>query len=498
MKAPVRRSGGPEVKKSTVLALDLGTSSVRAALFDARGRRIDDTTTQRAYPLLTSGDGRAELDPETVLAALLECIAGTLAAREADAGLRRRPIAAVGGSCFWHSLIGIDGGGRPVTPIITWADSRCRDDAAALRRRLDERAVHARTGCMLRPSFWPAKLAHLRRTAPGAWKRARWWLSPAEWLWLRLTGSAVMGHSMASATGCYATAGRTWDARLLRALHLDADRLPTIADAPLLPVEGLAARFPALAGARWFPALGDGAASNLGAGATGPGAAAINFGTSGAVRIVRADAAARPQAPFGLFCYRIDAARHLVGGAISNAGGLRAWCLQHLRLPDEAELERLLARRPGPAPGLAVLPFWMAERAPTWRDDLSGSITGITQATGAVDLLHAITEATYQRLATILARIPGDTRRLRVVVGGGIQKSPSAFQRLADVTGRTLVACDDPETSLRGAAVFALEGLGLAPAAIGGRTVRPRARWAAAYAAQRIRLAQLEATLHPD
>jgi sugar (pentulose or hexulose) kinase len=139
----------------------------------------------------------------------------------------------------------------------------------------------------------------------------------------------------------------------------------------------------------------------------------------------------------------------------------------------------------------------MAERAPTWRDDLTGAISGITQSTTAVDLYQAITEATYHRLATIIERLPITSTNLRFLVGGGIQKSPVAFQRLADVTGRTLIACDDPETSLRGAAVFALEGLGLTPADIGGRTVQPRQQHAAAYASERQHLAHLETLLSP-
>lgn len=490
----VRKSGNPEIRKSAdtiVLALDLGTSSVRTALFNHRGMRIAGTTEQRTYSLRTDRDGRAELDPETVLAALVECIAGTVAQR------RGQPIAAVGGSCFWHSLIGIDTRARPVTPIITWADSRCRDDAARLRITCNERAVQARTGCMLRPSFWPAKLAHIKRTAPTTWNKVRWWLSPADWLWLRLTGVGVTGHSMASASGCYDSAKRSWDAPMLKTLDLDPDRLPTIGDVQFTAVDGLARRFPELANAHWFPALGDGAANNLGAGATRPGLAAINFGTSGAVRIVVPDTRQAKPAPYGLFRYRIDSQRYLLGGAISNAGGLRAWCLEHLRLPAEQELEEQLAKRPGPAHGLSVLPFWMAERAPTWRDDLTGAITGITQSTSAIDLYQAITEATYHRLATIIERLPGDTTALRFLVGGGIQKSAVAFQRLADVTGRTLVACDEAETSLRGAAVFALEGLGLTATDIGGRTVKPRPRHAATYAAERQRLARLEALLSP-
>ena len=478
-----------------ILALDLGTSSMRSALFDARGTRVAGTTAQRTYRLTTDASGRAELDPVEMLAAFVACIGETLAARAADPALSARPIAAVGTSCFWHSLVGVDADGDPLTPIVTWADSRCRAEAEGLRKRLDERAVHARTGCMLRASFWPAKLRWLARTQGKTFARVASWMSPAEWLYLRLLGlrpdQGRCAHGMASATGLYDPAKRVWDAGMLRACHIRAAQLPTVSDEALPAAD---CRFAELRAAAWIPAIGDGAANNLGAGATRPGTAAINFGTSGAVRVLRHGGT--PRAPYGLFCYRVDARRVLVGGAITPAGGLRAWGLEHLRLPAGAELEQAMAARPGPAHGLRVLPFWMAERAPTWREDLAGAIDGISQATTALDLYQAITEATYHRLATIIERIPGDTRRLRFLVGGGIQQSPSAFQRLADVIGRTLVACDEPETSLRGAAVLAIERLGKRPAAIGGTVVRPRARWAKAYALERTRLAQLEDALY--
>jgi gluconokinase len=455
-----------------VLAIDLGTSSARSAVFDARGTRLANSLRQESYALQTAADGRAELDPAVLLAMVRRLLA-------------KHSANGVGISCFWHSLMGCDGQGRPLTPIYTWADSRCTADAARLRRRHDERELHARTGCMLRASFWPAKLAWLRRTAPQLFARVAYWVGPAEWILWQLTGELRCAHGMATATGLYNPLSKSWDPEVVRLARLRLGQLPPISDAPLtLPGLG-----------QVFPGIGDGAANNLGVGATAPGLAAINFGTSAAVRIVRERGPAR--APFGLFCYRIDERRHLIGGAISNAGGLRAWCLDRLRLPNEADLERELAARPGPHPRLRALPFWLAERAPSWREDLSGTVLGITQSTTAVDLLQAITEATYQRLANIVALVPGAQRNLRLIVGGGLQKSPASFQRLADCIGMPLIAAHEPETSLRGAAVFALERLGAAPAPVAGRSVRPRAVHVAAYARQRKELARLEATLFP-
>ncbi len=198
------------------LALDLGTSSCRSALFDARGRRHLATTSQQTYLLQTDKDGMAELDAGTVLKAIRACISVTLAAQEGDDKLRGQAIAAVGTSCFGHSLVGTDERGQAITPIITWADSRNRDAAAALRAKHDERQNHARSGCMLRASFWPAKLRWLTKSKPALVKRVRQWMSPAEWIYQQLCGEVRIAHGMATGTGLYNPSTRAYDAALLK------------------------------------------------------------------------------------------------------------------------------------------------------------------------------------------------------------------------------------------------------------------------------------------
>ena len=146
-----------------ILALDIGTSSTRTALFDSCGERLAGTTAQQTYPLITTADGGAELDPPVLLGAVLHCLEQTMRAYRADPALHGRPIAGIGVSCFWHSLLGCDARGSAMTRIFTWADSRCREDAAELRKEFPEKETHARTGCMMRTSFWPAKLRWLRR-----------------------------------------------------------------------------------------------------------------------------------------------------------------------------------------------------------------------------------------------------------------------------------------------------------------------------------------------
>jgi gluconokinase len=434
-------------ERALVLAIDIGTSSTRTALFDLHARRLVDTTAQKPYQLKLTPDGGAVLPPDVVRDATLACLRSTMRNRGGH-------VIAVGASCFWHGLLGADESGRALTPIYTWADSRCRTDAAKLRRKFSEHAVHARTGCMLRASFWPAKLVWLRRTRPRLFKRVKRWMSAAEWLHGQLGGERHCSYAMASGTGLLNVMKLEWDGDMLESCGLTQRHLDPLTDAAFACDKAAGLR-----DAWWFPAIGDGAASNLGSGATLPGLAAINYGTSAAVRLMRRGQ--RAHAPFGLFCYRVDAERFVVGGAVSNAGNLRAWCLRELNVRGTASTRR----------ELTVLPAWVSARAPNWPELLRGAIVGLTQATTAADILQATTEATFYRLARIAEMLPAR----RFVVSGGIEQSRESLQRLADVLGKELMVCSEPEASLRGAAVFVLQKLGVeVPPPPAGRVIHPR------------------------
>ncbi len=486
-----------------VLAVDIGTSSIRTALFDLRGRRLARSLVQHEHSVTHSPAGAAELDPATLERGFLHCLDRTLP------HARRRPVVAVGTSCFWHSLVGTDRRGAALTPIYTWADARCRGDAARLRAELSERDYHGRTGCMLRASYWPAKLRWLAREKRGLFRRVKGWQSPAEWLLGKYCGNGgdVCAHGMATGTGLYNPSTLAWEDDLLELCGLRPSQVPAVSEGSLGLRSAYARRFPQLAEAQWWPAIGDGAAGNLGSGATRAGRAAINVGTSAAFRVMREGQTAK--SPFGLFAYRVDARRFVVGGAVSNAGNLRAWCRRELNLPpSDRALDDALAARPGPVASLVTLPFWSAERAPTWCEELSGIIEGFSQNTTALDLLQATTEGVYHRLAAIAdASLPGKTARhgkktrpspeTQIIVSGGILKSAHLLQRLADVLGRAVFPSTEPEASLRGAAVYALEKMGApgwaddTPPDVGS-LVRPRARYARQYSHERTRQQRLE------
>ena len=480
------------MRKATILALDMGTSSVRAMLFDVKGRALPGAEAQIPYAQRMTADGGVEADAETLLARTVECIKQLMGKADKEA---RRNLAGVGISCFWHSLVGVDPEGRAVTPVLSWADTRSQGQAEALRRELDPAAYHARTGCELHPSFWPAKLRWLHETQPDVFGKVIRWMSFGEYLMLRLFGQASCSLSMASGTGLFDQNAATWDPVTLKALPIETAQLSPLADRTDSQ-SGLAKEFArsltSLKDLPWFPALGDGACSNTGSGATDKGRIAINVGTSAAMRVmVKADMVdIRP----GLFCYRADRERFLIGGAFANGGNVYAWANGALQLGDrKAELRRLSTMVPD-AHGLTVLPFWAGERSPGWHVGARAAVTGMNLHTTPLDILRATLEASAYRYAAVRDLLVENQPSAQeiIVSGGALVHDPVWTQIIADVFGVPVTASRISEASSRGAAIFAAQSLGLIddlsdPPLYKGRTFHPNSAYQQTYQEARAR-----------
>ena len=428
---------------SGVLALDVGSSSVRAQRFDERGEP-DGELRQERYDTA---------DPGEVAAAVRRVLGG----EEPD-----------GTSCFGHSLVAVDRDWRPLTQVLGWDDTRSAAAARDLRSRLDPAAVHARTGAPLHTSFWPAKLAWLARSEPEVFRRAAWFVSFADFLRGAPSSSAAsrrLGRrdlqpqtslSLASTSGLLDLRTRTWDEELLAVLGLDAERLPAIVDLPV-----------------WF----DAACSNLGAGCVGGDRAALMVGTSGALRILRETDEPRPRP--GLFCYLVEGRWVVEGGSLSNGGNLWAWLERTLAPADGS-----LAGRDPSDHGLVFLPFLAGERAPGWSLDATGTVTGLTLETTPLDLRQAALEGVAFRFAAILDLLPEVTEV--VATGAALLHDPDWLQIVADALARPVSVSAVEEASLRGAAVAALRRRGDKPdeAPLAG-VFRPREDRADAYRSAR-------------
>ena len=411
----------------SVLALDIGSSSVRAQRFDERGEANDELR-QEKY----------ESDDPAEVAAAVRRVLGD---EEPDAT-----------SCFAHSLVAVDRNWKALTPILGWRDTRSTDEADRLARKLDPGAVHARTGAFLHPSFWPAKLAWLAGTEPETFRRTACFVSFADYL----RGEAETSLGMASTSGLLDLATQEWDAELLNILGVEEDRLPRITDVPLWP---------------------DAACSNAGAGCVTRERAALMVGTSGALRVLYESE--RPQPKPGLFLYLADARRVVEGGALSDGGNLYGWLERTL-----CDASGSLAERDPSDHGLTFLPFLGGERSTGWNPHARGTIHGLTLETTPLDLRQAAYEGVAFRFAAIADLLP-DVREV-AATGAGLLHDRDWIQIMADALARPIHVSGVPEASLRGAAVLALERLGheVAEAPI-AEVVEPRAERAEAYRAAR-------------
>ena len=439
-----------------ILSVDVGSSSVRAELYDGSGNGLKGTETKLDYDFDYTPDGGATTDADGLLDLVARAIDGALS-RAKDVG-----ISGVAMSTFWHSVLGLSRDGNPTTPILTWADRRAADAARELRDVLDESVVHRRTGCVLHSSYWPAKLLWLSETLPRAFESTQYWVSPGDYFYARFFGGTyAVGTSMASATGLFDQNRRRWDRQTLDALPADTPHLSTVSDEPRRGLAGeWANRWPILREVPWFPAVGDGACSNVGSGCTGSDRLAIMVGTSGAMRVLWK--AGSVEIPDGPWCYRADGERFVMGGALSDGGNLIEWLHNTLRLPGPKETEKRLAGMEPDSHGLTFLPLLAGERGPGWADRANGTVAGLSMNSNPEGILRAAMEAVAYRFALIAGMIevasPG--RKEIVATGGGLLHSPTWTGIMADVLGRPVTLSGVKEASSRGAALIALEALG--------------------------------------
>jgi gluconokinase len=443
------------MSSATVLAIDIGTSSIRASVYDGRLRLRRSVRVKYRWRMRSGGI--VEADPDRL---------ARLTASAIDEVLQeeRRSIDVATVAAFWHSLVGADRDGRAVTPLIPWSDLRAADAADDLRSALNERSLHARTGCRLHASYWPARLSWFRRHEPRLSHRVHRWMSFGEWLdrrWLQRDGVSM---SQASGTGLFNQHTAVWDRETLDACGIDPSLLGPIVD---LADDGarlhtrLRTRWPQLQKTRWIPAVGDGAANNVGAGCATRTRAAVMIGTSGALRLLwEPRPSEKIRVPSSLWRYRLDRRRIVVGGASSSGGNIREWLLRVL-----AADPRLDAKAAALAPAahrLTMVPLLAGSRSPDYFTRATGTIRGLTLATRPEHVLRAAMES----IAYDFARILRDLTRVAdfqeiVAAGGALERSAVWAQMLADVFDRPLLLCRERELTSRGAAALGLEALGV-------------------------------------
>jgi gluconokinase len=430
-------------------------------LYTPEAHVLPETMVKHSRQLTATADGGFEIDAElafkqveSVIDELYEKCGGHLGAAQ---------LGAV--SSFWHSLVGVDDAGNPTTKLYAWAETRPARFVEKLKNDLDESAIHNRTGCPFHSSYWPAKLLWLREHDAAAYQNTKKWLSFPDLMGARFFDDGSTGLSMASGTGLFDLRTQTWDPEMVGYLGLNKSSLPDLAadEEPKLSFNAkYQERWPDMAGSRWFPAVGDGAGNNIGAGCLTKSKAALMIGTSGAMRVVY-EGDPPKDIPTGLWCYRVDSKRVVIGGALSDGGGLYRWLKDNLRISnDDDETDELIAKRAPDGHGLTFLPFLAGERSTGYNDFATGALIGLRSAHDSVDIVQAALESVAYRFCEIYKRLD-DALELEEIVasGGALRASPVWTQIICDVIGRGMTLPETREASSRGVVLLAAEKAGL-------------------------------------
>lgn len=467
-----------------VLVLDVGSSSLRAMIYDAHARVVEGYMARRSYQVCTNDAGEATLDPGVIFDAFC-------AALDEITNKINFRISEVAASSLAYNVLGLDARDEPLTPAFLYSDTQNARAVEQLRARYDWTLLYARTGCPLHTGYLPARFLWLRETQPGIFSRTARWVSLYEFFLLRVFGHTRLSHSFAAWSGMLNHATLDWDDELLRITGIAREQLSPLSSA----YDGLcglraeyATRWQMLANIPWLPALGDGALANIGSGCTDETRVAITVGTSGAMRVVMPVEKAIRSLPRGLWLYRVDETDGLVGGSLNNGGNVFAYFSKTFQLPEPALLERELDAMSPDAHGLTLLPFFAGERSPGYRGDARAAIHGWSLRTTPAELVRATLEAISYRFAAIydlLCQTIAPPREM-VASGAALLNQRVWMQILADVLGVPVTTSGEAEASARGAALIALRALSILRAfeklpAILGESYLPRAEYFEIY-----------------
>ena len=428
-----------------ILSLDIGTTTCKAALFDATGSLNEMVK----VPLSVHSDGNGS--------------------QEADPGIWESALASMCKSFDNLSRIRamvVSGNGPTVVPVFSAVRSEgdtLHADAAMARLWLDRRAVAEAaevsdlSGAFVDSSFVLPQVLHLSRTQPHNYKRSRWFLSSCEFINYLLTSEARAILHADDALRWY------WTDDILEKLALDREKFPRFCRPGDLvgTVTQLASRVLGLPhGIPVFAAGPDFLVSILGCAVVAPGMVCDRSGTSEGINLC----AVRPLGDERLMTYLHPVSPYYnISGIISTSGKAIGWAKSLLGLQDASfdEMYALMERAVPGSRNLVFLPYLSGERAPIWDPGARGVFSGLTLSTGKHELLRSVAEGVclaIRDVIEVMEELGGRVDELRIT--GGPSESRFLNQLKANVTGRPVEVPKIGDAELVGSMVIAMTSLG--------------------------------------
>lgn len=451
-----------------ILAHDLGTSGNKATLFSEEGTLVASVT--QHYPVYYSNGNWAEQDPDDWWTAVVE------STRQLIAHVDPSDIAVVSFSGQMMGCVCVDRAGVPLRKAIIWADMRATGQEEQIRQRIHEDEFYHLTGHRLSPSYGGQKLMWVKEHQPDIYAKTYKMLNAKDYIILRLTGAFVTEYTDAASTCLLDLKKLEWSDRLLEAMDLDREKMPTLCRSTDIAgevTEEAAALTGLAVGTKVVCGAGDGLCAAVGTGSIKEGVAHSSMGTSSWISITSREPVFDEQQRTFTWPHIVPG-YVLPNGTMQTGGGAYAWYVDHFcheekQIAKERGLsvyqilEELLKESQVGSNGLIFLPYLIGERSPRWNPEARACFLGIGTEHTQKDFLRAVQEGVAMNLNVVLNifREAGQKIDEIIVVGGGVN-SGVWQQILADVYQQKIRVpnCLDEATSM-GAAITGGVGVGL-------------------------------------
>lgn len=433
-----------------VLALDIGTSAVKAALVDMGGGQV--ALGRREYRLKTPAPEIAELHPETYWEAARLAVSAVLDSGAMDVAA----ICSVGVTSQGETLIVLDDAGRPLRDAIVWLDNRAEHEAREISEEFDIDEVYRRTGQQeIVPGWTAAKILWLRNNEPDVFRKAAKFLLVEDYIIYRLTGRFVSDHAINPSTLYYDLLAHDWWQKMLDFLGITRSTLPEL----LYSGER----------AGWVRAdIGLGAGTSVtstpidqitgavGAGNIAPGLVTETTGTALAVCASSARPVYDPHRRVGLYCHASPDAYVLLPW-VPTAGIILRWFRDELGGDlSFADLTGEARSVPAGSQGLVLLPHFGGALSPDFNPAARGVLYGLSVSHTRAHLVRAILEAVSFMLRDNLDMLDSlGVATDKVCSLGGAAQNDLWLQIKASVLDREVVTPAVQEATCQGAAIIA-------------------------------------------
>lgn len=436
-----------------IIGLDVGTTAAKASLFTLSGELI--RTASREYPLLGPQPGWHVQRPDDIAKGVLDALADAVSSVDASR------VIGISISTAMHGLMGLDEQHKPVTNLLTWADSRALKQAEKLNEHATGPRLYYTSGTPTHPMSPLVKLRWFSDNDPELVKRTRYWINLKDWILVILTGQVATELSNASGTGMIDMEERSWNPEAIEIAGVTVEQLPPILDTTAtLPLSAAAAsRISLPSGLPVIVGAGDGPLGNLGTGAMSPRRAGLSLGTSGALRMV----VRRPSLVSGLFCYALTRDIWVTGGAVSNGGLVQRWLTETFG-PEgatDAEVCERAEKIPLGSDGLMMIPYLVSERASLWDSEIRGAFLNVRRPHTPDHFIRAGIEGVAYQLWTILRRLRMIAQVDEIRATGGVFRSKLWRDIVAGVMNRRFIVTGNAEGSGLGAAILGVYALGI-------------------------------------